>query len=146
MQNRILIVLVVVVVAIVAAGAGFFYGTSVGEARANDVVQRLMQGRNLPGQGGFTGMSGQPGQGNPGQFMRQGTTGTVKSISGNTIEVSASDRVVTVVVGDQTVIQKQVSGSLGDIQVGTRVVVTGEPDSSGKIAARTIQVLPAALR
>src|SRR5512138_2602630 len=120
MRNGFVIGLVIIVVAAVAAFGGFFYGTSVGEARANQVRQDFFAQRN--GQGGNGGASGgvgnaggglfgQNGQGTQnGQGNRRGTAGTVKSNNGNTMQVSTRDSVVTVNISSQTTVEKQARG------------------------------------
>ncbi len=123
-----------------AALGGFFYGTSVGEARANQVRQTFFAQRN--GQGGQgTGQGGGFFGGN-GQNGRQGTVGTVKSINGNTMQVSTRDSVVTVNLSDKTTVQKQAAGSLSDIKVGERVVVIGNQASGGTVTAQSVQLVP----
>jgi hypothetical protein len=90
-----------------------------------------------PAQGG-----GQPGQGGsqPGGAGGPGSSGTVKSVSGNTIVLTAQDNsTLTVKMDDKTSIQKNVAGTLADIQTGVRLVVMGD-QSSGTITARTIQI------
>ena len=88
---------------------------------------------------------GQPGQGGnpPGGFGGPGVSGTVKSVSGSTIQLSAQDgSTVTVKTDSNTMFQKTVTGTLTDIQVGARITVIGE-QSSGTTTARTIQVMSA---
>jgi type II secretory pathway pseudopilin PulG len=156
MRNTILIGLVVVIVAAAAAAGGFLYGTSVGEARANQVRQNFFSqraaqgtqgGQGFSGQGGaggqgFSGQGGAGGQGFFDQGNRQGTVGVVKSINGNTMEVSTRDSVVTVTLTDQTTVEKQATGSLSDIKTGERVVVVGNQDSGGTVTAQSVQLMP----
>ncbi len=143
MRNGFVIGLVIVVVAAAAALGGFFYGTSVGEARANQVRQNFFAQRNGQGGNGGGGGFGQGGQGGQnGQGNRRGTAGTVKSINGNTMQVSTRDSVVTVNLSSQTQVEKQAPGSLSDIKAGERVVVVGSQGSGGTVAAQSVQVLP----
>jgi hypothetical protein len=89
--------------------------------------------------------SGQPGPGSnqPGAFGGPGVSGTVKSVSGNTIHVTGQDgSAVTVKTDDKTTIQKNMTGTLTDVQAGARIMVIGE-QSSGTTTARTIQIMPA---
>jgi hypothetical protein len=89
---------------------------------------------------------GQPGPGvnQPRGFAGPGASGTVISVSGNTIQLTGQDgSAVAVKVDDKTAIQKNVTGTMADIQVGTRLMVIGE-QSSGTTTARTIQIMPAA--
>ncbi len=101
----------------------------------------------VQGQGGPQGTSnaGQPGQnaGQTGGPAGAGVSGTVKSVSGNTIQLTAQDgSAVTVKTDDKTGFQKTVAGTSADIQTGVRLAVTGD-QSSGTITAKTIQIMPA---
>ncbi len=49
--------------------------------------------------------------------------GQIKLISGNTVEVSTADKVVTVKVDDKTVISKTDTGTISDLKEGDRVTV-----------------------
>ncbi|MEW5718888.1 MAG: hypothetical protein AB1817_09700, partial [Chloroflexota bacterium] len=100
---------------------------------------------NAPAQNVQPGQPQQPAQNpsgsQPGQGRGPGVSGTVKSVSGNTIQVSAQDgSTVTVKADDKTTIQKNVSGTLADIQVGARIRVSGD-QSGGTATARTIQIM-----
>src|SRR5689334_19757946 len=101
----------------IGAVGGYFYGMNVGIAQANDIRSQFAAQRGLTtgaagaggaggtggaaatqgGQGGFGGFGGQGGAGG------QGTFGSVKSVEGNTIELtSAQGATVKVTVTDQT--------------------------------------------
>ncbi len=145
MKTFLAAVIVVVVIAVVGVGA-FFAGTSYGEAQAQITRSeffRSRQGGN-GGQGGAlnqSGQNGQNGQNNP--VGRAPTIGTVKSVSGNTIQLSQQDgSTVSVTVDAQTTIQKTVRGTVGDIQPGERLSVFSDQTGS-TITARSIQVRPA---
>jgi hypothetical protein len=102
---------------------------------------------NVPAQNVQPGSPQQPPQnpsgGRPSPFGGPGVSGTVKSVSGSTIQLAAQDgSMVTVKADDKTAIQKNVTGTLADIQVGARIMVTGD-QSSGTTTARTIQIMPA---
>ena len=145
MRNGWVIGLVIVIVAAVAAAAGYFYGISVGEARANQIRQDFFRARTGQGNQAAPAYTGQPGQGffGPGgQAGPRGTAGTIKSVDGNTMEVSTRDSVVKVTLTDQTTVQKFATGSLSDLQVGEQVMVAGETDSSGVVTARSVQLIP----
>jgi len=126
-----------VVLAIVAAVGGYLVGHNAGFQQANNaraafMAQRFGQGAN--GQGTFTGAARQGGM---------GTTGTVKSVDGNTVVVTTRNGDVKVKLSQDTAVQKMAEGSVQDIQPGLRIVVTGDTDSGGTINARSVQVLPA---
>lgn len=102
-----------------------------------------------------TGSSGTPGA-NP-QGGRQGffggafgnfdaqqlgeclARGQIKSVNGNTVEISTANQVVTIQVSDQTVISKTDRGSVADLQPGDRVTVFA-PQSGDKNKAGFIQL------
>jgi len=126
-----------VVLAIVAGVGGYMAGHNAGvqqanAARATFMAQRFGQGAN--GQGNFTGVARQGGA---------GTSGTVKSVDGNTVVVTTRNGDVKVKLGQDTTVQKMAQGSLQDIQPGERIVVTGDTDSGGTVNARSVQLLPA---
>ena len=102
---------------------------------------------NTPAQNAQPGSPQQPAQnpsgGPPGAFGGPGVSGTVKSVSGSTLQLSAQDgSTVTVKTDSNTLFQKNVSGTIADIQVGARIMVSGD-QSSGTTTARTIQIMPA---
>ena len=109
--------------------------------------QNPQSGQGQPPAGAITpsaqvSAGGQPGQGGgqPGGAGGPGSSGTVKSVSGNTIVLTAQDNsTLTVKMDDKTSIQKNVAGTLADIQTSVRLVVMGD-QSSGTITARSIQI------
>ena len=74
----------------------------------------------------------------------QGTFGSVKSVEGNTIELSTAQAAVKVTVNDQTTVQQTVPQAvpLNQLQPGTNVMVVGDRDAQGNMTARSINVLP----
>lgn len=95
------------------------------------------------GQGGQTGQRGQGGQGgafgNFAQFGNCVARGTIKSVSGNTVQISTPVSVVTVTIGDQTIISKTDVGSLSDLKTGDRVTVFSK-DTGSSPAASMVQL------
>ncbi|MBI3913959.1 MAG: hypothetical protein HY327_07215 [Chloroflexi bacterium] len=98
-------------------------------------------GAQATGQGNPRGQQAQTGQ--QGQFaqgVRGGVNGTVKSVKGNTLEVTAQNgNVVTVSIDAQTQIQKTTTGALADIAVGTRITVLSD-QTGANVTARVIQL------
>ncbi len=106
-------------------------------------------------QGGAQGGNQANGQTNAqgnGQNRRQGgqfggfaelgncvARGQIKSVNGNTVEISTPDSVVSVQVNDATVISKTDRGTLSDLQVGDRVTVFSK-DTGANPAASAIQL------
>lgn len=152
MKTVIISAIVAVLVIVVGVGA-FFAGSAYGEAQAQNTRAEFLRTRQggtgapsgAPGQFGQPGQSGQGNQGTQGgqQFGRPIASGTVKSVSGNIVQVTLQDgSVATFNVDAQTVIQKTVNGTIGDIQAGERITALG--DQSGNTStARTIQIRPA---
>ncbi len=92
-----------------------------------------------PGRQGFGG----PGFGGPPPFAM----GTVSSVQGNTIVVEASfggqTFTRTVVITNQTQIQRSQPGTKADIKPNAYALVQGQPDpKSGWLHARSVLVLP----
>jgi hypothetical protein len=71
-----------------------------------------------------------------------GVFGTISSINGNTLMVTASQGPVTVNVSSSSAIQETVSGALSDLKVGDSLTVIGSRDSNGDITATSIIVRP----
>ncbi len=146
MNRMIGMVVVTLVVAALAAAAGFFYGTRVGEARANATREAFFQerfggqfgqGAGFPVPGG--GQFPQGGQGQGG-FARGGVAGEVTGVEGNTITLTTADGAVTVLVNEQTVLRKLTTLTLNELQAGEQVVVVGDRDPQGNLVARSVQV------
>jgi len=97
------------------------------------------------GQGGQTGQGGQSGQGGQGGQTGQGgnfaqlgqcvARGPIKSVNGNTIEVSTPVSVVTITVGSNTIISKTDTGSLSDLKPGDRVTVLSADSGTSPTAS-----------
>ena len=140
-MKKVLIVLGAILVAALLAAGGFWGGMAyqsnqASQARANFASARgQANGGQLPTDGQFPGAG--PGAG----FFGGGTTGEVKAIDGNVITLSTAQDVITVNLSDSTQIEKTASGDLSDLQPGTRVIVSGQADSSGNISASRIQIL-----
>jgi len=128
-------IIVGVIVLCAAVGAGAFYGGTVYEC------QQVANVRNsfFNGRGGNGGTGGGGGGGGIGG----GVFGTVKSITGNTIQISTPQNVTTVDLSDATTFMKTITGTVSDVQVGETITVRGQRDSSGNVTADSIQILPA---
>lgn len=72
-------------------------------------------GGNGGGFGGFGGFNAQMG--------RCVAAGQVKAVDGDTVQISTADNVVTVKLGDKTMINKMATGTAADLTPGTRVIV-----------------------
>jgi hypothetical protein len=120
-------------------------GTENGLAQAQTIRTDFFQQRGGQfGQGMMNpGIGGTPvaGQGQPGAFgARGGVAGTVKSVDGNTLQLTAQDgSTLTVKIDSNTAIQKLTHAAISDIRASTRITVTGDT-TSGTLTARTIQI------
>jgi hypothetical protein len=130
-MNRITkVVLGVLLVALVGAGC-FYGGTLYGKGQAQPALP------GAPGQAGTPpGGNGQASGTQAGMLM-----GQIETIGDGTLTMTNQNGSRTVVnVTDTTLIQKQASVALGDLQVGETVVVSGSSASDGSITARMVQV------
>jgi len=76
-------------------------------------------------------------------FGRGGTIGTVASIEGNTVTLTAPDgTTVRILISDSTTIQKMDEGSLDDLSPGESISVSGERGEDGSITATSIFITP----
>ena len=131
-MKRKLIYIIGIIVALVAVGAGSFYGGTAYAAQQTAATRTAF----------FNGRGGAGGGGTGGGFGG-GVAGTIKSITGNTVEVSTAQNVTTVTLSGTTTVMKSVAVTTADLQVGQTVTVRGQRDSAGNVTATTIQVVPA---
>jgi hypothetical protein len=140
MGKRVMIGLGIAVLVVAAAVGGFFYGNSVGQARANQARQQLAQQR-FGGQGGqFPDQTPQPGRGG-GAGPGGGIMGTIEAIEGDTLVVKTQQGTVRVRTSETTFIEKYKAVGLEELETGEQVMVVGSQDESGNITARSIQSL-----
>lgn len=146
MKNTLLIVGVVVLV-IVAGVGGFFAGNSFGpNAQAQNVQREFFANRfGNGGQGGGQFAQGGQGAQQGAQASRRPIAfGTVKSVQGNTIQITAQDGTITTVSTDaKTVIEKTVTGAIADVLPGQRITVMGS-QTGGDLVATQISIQPGA--
>ena len=87
---------------------------------------------------GTTAGGGQMPAGGPGGFGGM-TFGEITSVGDGSLTITdQSGNEVTVTVGDDTSITRQADISLGDLAVGTTVVVRGETGDDGNVTAQSI--------
>ena len=159
-----------IVLMLVVGGLAFAAGAAYGNTQAQNIRAEFFQNRPAQGQGGAQGQfaqgqsgqqrQGQPGQSDqadqsgrggqlaqgqaqgPGQFGRIAATGIVKSVQGNKIELTMQNgNTVTVMVDTQTQINKTTSGSISDIQTGSRIIVMSD-QTGNNVTARSISIQP----
>ncbi len=128
-----------IIIALLVVGAGGFYG---GTAYAANTAKQAADVRTafLNGRGGAAGTGTSTASGS---FNGGGVAGTIKSINGNTIQVSTAQNVTTVTLSGTTAVMKTVTAATSDLQVGQQITVRGQRDSSGNVTATSIQVVPA---
>lgn len=103
------------------------------------------QGNNQNPQGNFGGrqfgggFGGAFGGVNPAEFGNCVARGQIKSVTGDTVEISTADKVVIIKVNDQTLISKTDKGALSDLQPGDRVTVFSKEKGNSPTAS-TIQL------
>lgn len=137
MRNPFQILVVLTAVFGLGLGAAFASGVYWGKrdtpsAAASASATPAPAGGNPSGFGG--GASGAGGASLP-------TTGVVESVAGDTITVrTAAGGTVSVKLQGDTQVRQLAAAAPTDIQPGTTVVVQGQPDVDGKLAARSIQI------
>jgi endonuclease YncB( thermonuclease family) len=73
------------------------------------------------------------------------TTGVVEEISGDTVTVRTQNGgTVSVKLQGDTQVRQLAPATPSDIRPGLSVIVTGQPDVDGKLAARSVQITGAA--
>jgi hypothetical protein len=144
-------IVVGVVVLVVAVGGGAFWaGMSYGKSQARQDITGLMQERFGargvqsfgPGQLPEGGQLPQGGQGVATQFGG-GISGTIETIEGNTLVINTDEGTINVKTTDTTMIEKNMPVSVGDLEVGEMVVVSGPQNEDGSVTARSIMSMRA---
>jgi hypothetical protein len=119
-----------IILALILMGASFYGGTLYQKNAQASAQARFLASRGVTGgaggNGNFNGPAGTPGAGgfNRGGFGG-GAQGQVKSIDGNTLTISTAQNVTTVTLSGTTTIMKSDPGTIADLKVGDRVLVTG---------------------
>jgi hypothetical protein len=131
-----IVVAIVVVVAAAAGFGGYTMGKNAGQAQALAARNTFLAARGAGGTGGAGGGTGGGRNFDPNTFA----SGQVKSISGDTVQLSTATEVLTVKLSSQTQIQKQATGAVGDIQPGQRLTIQGTRAADGSFTAQTVQI------
>jgi len=144
-------IVVGVLVLVVAVGGGAFWaGMSYGKSQASQDATGLMQerlaarGGQFPEGGQFPG-GGQLQQGEQGDTTQfgGGIRGTIEAIEGETLVINTDDGIIRVQTTDTTMIEKNMTVGVGDLEVGEIVVVSGPQNEDGSITARSIMSMRA---
>lgn len=132
------------ILALVAALViGLFGGVIIGHSTADaSTPTRAGFGQGLRNgqEGGFGGQGGTGGTGaQGGGFAANFTTGTIVSVSGDTVVIKQTDGTkVTITTTGTTSVTKTTKSSVGDLATGDKITVIGTKDSSGNVKATTI--------
>jgi hypothetical protein len=144
-MKKIWIVVGVVVLVVAVGGGAFWAGMSYGKSQARQDITGLMQQRFGAGGGQFPeggqfpggGQFPQGGQGDTTQFGG-GVRGTIESVEGDTLVINTGEGTIKVKTTDTTMIEKNMSVGVGDLEVGEMVVVSGPQNEDGSITARSV--------
>ena len=142
MRNPFQILVVLTAIFGLGLGAAFAGGTWWGrrDAPKAEATPTAAAASGASGGAGAATGSGGPG-GAPGGAAGQATTGVVEEISGDTITVrTAAGGTVAIKLQADTQVRQLASASASDIRPGANVVVQGQPDVDGKVAARSVQI------
>lgn len=144
MAKRLLIGVAGLVILLGVAAGAFYGGMQYQQSQSAGIQQRFFAERGGTPPAGFAGGAPPGGFTGAGLAGGRGAVGEIKSIDGSVLTLSTPQSEVKVTVSDSTQVLKLVAGGLPDLQVGQRVSVRGEADSSGAVAASTIQITDSA--
>lgn len=137
MKKTVIIIVALLVIVAVVAGS-FWAGMSFGQARANQA--RVERFRGAGGQGPGLFGTPQPGQGGAGR-LGGGIMGTIEAVEGDTLVVTTQEGTIRVQTTDTTLIEKYTAVTVGDLEAGEGVMVSGTRQDDGSYTARSIRVL-----
>lgn len=136
---------IAVLLIVVAVGAGAFWaGMTYGKSQANQNRASLIRerfgarGDQFPG----AGLLPQGEQGEAAQ-LGGGIMGTIEAVEGETLVINSDEGIIRVQTTDTTLIEKNMSVSVGDLEAGETVVVSGPRNEDGSVTARSVQAIRA---
>jgi hypothetical protein len=150
-MKKIWIVVGMLVLVVAVGGGAFWAGMSYGKSQARQDATGFMQERfearggqfSGPGQLAEGGQLPQGGQGPTTQFFGGGVRGTIEAVEGDTLVINSDEGIIKVKTTDTTMIEKNMSVGVGDLEVGEMVVVSGPQNDDGSITARSIMSIRA---
>ena len=152
-MKKIWIVVAVILLFVAVGGGAFWAGMTYGKSQAEQDVMGLMQERmGMGARGGQLPEGVQlpegaqfPGRGQLLQEEQGGATllgggirGTIEALEGDTVVINADDGIIRVQTVDTTMIEKNMSVGVSDLEVGEMVVVSGPQNEDGSITARSV--------
>src|SRR5215208_7208966 len=135
--------MLVVVTAILGLGIGAAFAGGAYWGRRDRPAAAPTQAAAAPGGAGGAGAVGAAGFGGgaAGGAAAQATTGVVEEISGDTVTIrTQAGGTVSVKVQQDTQVRQLANAAASDIKPGQSVIVQGQPDVDGKVAARSVQI------
>ncbi len=141
-MNRTVGIILGVVVLLAVAGGSFFGGTLYGKNQAKSAFVDMGQANRFPGgvQGGIPS-DGRGLRGGQGAVQGGMLVGQIQEIGDGVMVITGIDGKQTQVkVTDTTLIEKQASVTLADLETGETVMVSGSKADDGSITARSVQV------
>ena len=149
-MKKIWIVVGVLVLVVAVGGGAFWAGMSYGKSQAEQDVVGLMQERFGARGGQFLGPGQLPEGGQLPQGVQGDTTqfgggirGTIEAVEGDTLVINSDEGIIRVQTTDTTLIEKNMSVGVGDLEIGETVVVSGPQNEDGSITARSVMSMRA---
>lgn len=139
-MNKAAKIILGVIIVLAVAGGSFLGGTVYGKSQAQTALQAQFAG----GRQGFPGGQVQ-GQTN-GTRTSQGSMliGEIKTVNADSLIVTdSSNNEITVKVAGTTLIEKNMTVDVTELEAGETVVISGSKAEDGTITARSLQVAPA---
>ncbi len=142
-MNKTVSIIIGIVVVLALMGGSFYGGMAYQTYRNNQTRAAFLAGRGFNGTGGTGGNGGTGGAGGTGAGGFGGTvTGQVKSLNGNTLQLSTARNVTTVNFDSSTRIEKADSTTVSSLQPGDRVIIMGQRDTtSGAMTASQVLII-----
>ncbi len=107
-----------------------------GEQPSAEDIELLRQQLGQLGPAGLTGAEQTRAQ------LGQGFTGTIEAVEGDTLSFSTAQGTVEAVVGPTVRIQQLASITVGDLEPGLQVTITGQRNDDGDLEATSVFVIP----
>lgn len=145
-MRTILMIVFVLIAALAGAGTGYLYGVDQGKLEAQNIRVEFASARaaSMTPVAPAADPNAPAGQGQPrgggAQLVQRGTAGVIKSVQGNSLQITTQDgSTVNVTMDANTSVQKMAAGATADLKTGERVTIQGAA-SGGNVTARLIIV------